>query len=129
VVPIYGLGPVRWRVLGVDEGRTDLVVVDHEGYEVDYTSIEVRRPSRLSLSLQAGPAVEHLGQPLALEVWTVGAASYVDFHVRPLDWAGGEMMGKVNLEADIDAALFAALEPSADIVADVERGGRAPTTG
>ena len=115
VVPIYGFGPVRWRVIGVDEGRTDLVVVDRAGYEVDYTSIGVRRPSSLGLSLQFGPAVAHLGQPEGLEVWTVGAASYVDFHVRPLDWAGGELMGKLELDADMDAALFAALEPSANI--------------
>jgi hypothetical protein len=113
VVPIVSSGASRWRVIGVDAGRTSLIVVDHRGVHIDVTDLEVRRPSRLGLSLQHGPAVEHGGTPFGFEVWTVGAASWVDFHVRPLDFAGGEMMGKLDLDVDLDADLFAALDPAA----------------
>jgi hypothetical protein len=113
-VPLYA-GDWRWQVRAIDEGRTILVALDPDGYEIDRTTLDVERPTRLGLDLSRGPAVEHAGMPVGLEVWTVTAGRDVAFRVRPLDWAGGTMMGKVDLDADVDAALFAAMDPRARI--------------
>jgi hypothetical protein len=113
VVPIpLGVG-WRWRVIGVDGGRARLVAVDARGLEVDRTTIEVRRASRLALELERGPAASYPTSEPDLEMWAVAAASPVAFRVRPLDWAGGELMGKLALASEMDTALYHSLDPSA----------------
>jgi hypothetical protein len=115
-VPLFA-GDWRWRVYGLAGGTTRLYAVDGAGNDIDQTLLEVETPSRLGLTLEHGPAASHADDPFGLEVWTVTAASRVAFQVRPLDWAGGTMMGKLELTADLDASLFAALDPAADVTA------------
>lgn len=113
-VPLF-FGDLRWQVFAVDEGWTSLVAVAPSGREIDRTSLRVERPARLGLTHRRGSAAQHAIGPDGVEVWTVSAADSVGFRVRPLDGAGYEMMGKVDLSADVDAGLFVALDPSASL--------------
>jgi hypothetical protein len=116
VVPLPAWpGDSRWQVLAIRGGRTALVALDGSGYEIDRTGLHVEEPSGLGLELVRGPAAAHAIEDVGLEVWTVTAAHPVAFRVRPLDWAGGTLMGRLDLSVDLDSALFDALEPAADL--------------
>lgn len=106
----------EWDLIGTDAGWTDLIAIDKFGYEVDYVTVEVRRPEALALEPAYGDAVGPTSDREGYaEVWTVNAGAEVAFDVRP--WRGArELMGRVEYDVVIDELLLAALTPDARLV-------------
>ncbi len=114
VAIIFPLPFERFQVTGLRQGFARLVVIDH-GVEIDTTTISVEQPARLGLIVDDGPAYTRAPEGPDEEIWVVTTGDTLAFRVRPFDAWGGELMGKMNLETEIDAALYHRLSPTANL--------------
>ena len=105
----------RWQIMGVGPGRVTLAVLTPGGRELDTTAINVALPASYGLVVQEGPAFTRAPEHPDEQIWQIPSGQTVAFRVRPYDWAGFELMGKLNLETEIDAALFSRLSPTSDL--------------
>jgi hypothetical protein len=111
VAVVFPMPLGRWHVVGTGSGVVHLRVVDRAGIYVDGTDLLVERPRRLALRRLLGSAFTRHVAP-GEEIWVAPAARELAFRVRPFDAFGGELMGKLSLETEIESDLFDALDPA-----------------
>ena len=101
----------EYEVYGNGAGWADLIAIDGAGYEIDYITIRVAHPQRLSLDPTSGRA-ERAGITAGREVWRLTAGELVTFDVEASS-SGVEMMGRLVLDVYLDQLFLDAMTADA----------------
>lgn len=109
-------GRPAWRLLGEAPGRAEIAVVDRDGLEVDFLRFDVRAPRYRVFQSDGGTATRDSSTAMGFDAsWRV--ATNVDIVVRPYDDSGDQMMGILELQAELSSGWS-----EVDLRGEIERG-------
>lgn len=103
----------RFRVLGTGAGLADLIVIDGDGYEVDYLPVEVATVADLEVSLvgEGASEIAVAGYDSAYEI-QAGVETTIDVIGTS---RGRDLTGDFEYAVFLDADLSAALQSGSDL--------------